>query len=255
MSKFLKIALISLIVLIVIAVAFFVCKFKNNDEPVAPEVKPVSKPQIEDHIGNKELTIVGKDGTTKVVYKLELAQTIEELSNGLMNRESLDADSGMLFDLRRFSTQTAMWMKDTKIPLDMLFIDNEGMIYWIYENAEPDSTQMILPPYNAAAVLEINGGDAQKNGIKIGDTVQHDWFNTAQPAAAEPDENLEAVNKAVEDIKQATDEVVEKAQELTSQAAESAKQAAEDAKEVAEKMEKAADQAIENIKAATAEEK
>ena len=89
----------------------------------------------------EELTIIDSDGN-KNVYKVELAQTKEELSTGLMNRTALDADSGMVFDLSDFNNvPTAMWMKDTKIALDMLFIDRDGMIYWIFENAEPDSVR------------------------------------------------------------------------------------------------------------------
>lgn len=127
------------------------------------------------------LTVVKQDGG-EVVYQAELAQTHEELSNGLMNRATLAANSGMIFDLSNVPAPTAMWMKDTKIPLDMLFIDKDGTIFWIYENAEPDSTKMIVAPYPAAAVLELNGGDVAKNGIQIGDTVKHKLL---QPKPAE----------------------------------------------------------------------
>ena len=113
----------------------------------------------------EELTIIDSDGN-KNVYKVELAQTKEELSTGLMNRTALDADSGMVFDLSDFNNvPTAMWMKDTKIALDMLFIDRDGMIYWIFENAEPDSVKMIVAPYPATAVLEIKAGDRKAKGI------------------------------------------------------------------------------------------
>ena len=131
----------------------------------------------------EELTIIDSDGN-KNVYKVELAQTKEELSTGLMNRTALDADSGMVFDLSDFNNvPTAMWMKDTKIALDMLFIDRDGMIYWIFENAEPDSVKMIVAPYPATAVLEINAGDVKAKGIEIGDMVEYKLFPVEKAAA------------------------------------------------------------------------
>ena len=131
----------------------------------------------------EELTITDSDGN-KNVYKVELAQTKEELSTGLMNRTALDADSGMVFDLSDFNNvPTAMWMKDTKIALDMLFIDRDGMIYWIFENAEPDSVKMIVAPYPATAVLEINAGDVKAKGIEIGDMVEYKLFPVEKAAA------------------------------------------------------------------------
>ncbi len=123
------------------------------------------------------LTITTSEGNT-VTYKVELAQSREELTTGLMNRTAMEADSGMIFDLSAFNNvPTAMWMKDTKLALDMLFIDRDGMIFWIYENAEPDSLKMIVSPYPAFAVLEVNAGDVAAKGIKIGDTVNHKIFN------------------------------------------------------------------------------
>ena len=124
-----------------------------------------------------DLTITDINGE-KAAYKVELAQTKEEMSTGLMNREDLDENSGMLFALGSLgaNSRSAMWMKDTKISLDMLFIDEEGMIFWIYENAEPQSEKLIVPPYPAYSVLEVNAGDVKKHGIKIGDMVRHEWF-------------------------------------------------------------------------------
>ena len=92
-----------------------------------------------------------------------------------MERKTLAENSGMIFVLQG-QTEIAMWMKDTYIPLDMVFVNNDGKIVWLYENAEPMSTKLIRPQTNEplSAVIEINGGDIAKNGLKIGDTVQHD---------------------------------------------------------------------------------
>jgi len=135
----------------------------------------------------KNLTINGTNGE-KAAYNVELAKTPDEMRTGLMNRESLPADAGMIFDLSEVNLPTAMWMKDTKIALDMLFLDKDGTIYWIYENAEPYSTKLIIAPYQATAVLEINGGEAKKHGIEIGDTVQHDLFKKKETAAEKTEE-------------------------------------------------------------------
>lgn len=127
-----------------------------------------------------DLAIVNGDNV-KVEYKVELAQTHDEMETGLMNRDSLKANSGMLFALGAVEVPTAMWMKDTKIPLDMIFIDKDGDVYWIYENAEPNSEKLIVPPYQAFAVLEINAGDVKKYGITLGDHIKHSWFKQKNP--------------------------------------------------------------------------
>ena len=145
---------------------------------------------------NREELIITDEAGNKTVYKVELAQTRDELTTGLMNRTSLDKDSGMIFDLSQFiDVPTAMWMKDTKIGLDMLFIDQDGMIYWIYENAAPDSVKIIVDPYPAHAVLEVNAGEVKAKGIEIGDTVEYKLFGAAETeksAAAETAESNEA---------------------------------------------------------------
>ena len=100
----------------------------------------------------------------------------------MMNRTELDADAGMLFDLSPYTNvPTAMWMKDTPLALDMLFIDQDGTVYWIYENAEPNSEKLIVAPYAANAVLEINAGDVKAKDIKIGDTVKYKLFDKDKP--------------------------------------------------------------------------
>ena len=120
-----------------------------------------------------ELVFVTSEGP--VTYQVETAATKDEMSRGLMERKTLAENSGMIFVLQG-QTEIAMWMKDTYIPLDMVFVNNNGKIVWLYENAEPMSTKLIRPQTNEplSAVIEINGGDIAKNGLKIGDTVQHD---------------------------------------------------------------------------------
>lgn len=153
-----------------------------------------------------DLTILTDDG--EVNYKVEKAQTIKELEKGLMFRESLDADSGMIFDLSQVK-DTAMWMKNTKIPLDMIFIEADGTIFWIFENAQPESTNLIIPPFPAAAVLELNAGDVQKHNIKPGDKVKHEFFAAAEEEAPAKAEINADEAPAEEAVIEETAEVVE----------------------------------------------
>lgn len=116
------------------------------------------------------LTITTENG--EVVYEVETAVTREEMAQGLMDRKSLAENSGMIFNIGG-ETQMAMWMKDTYIPLDMIFVNQEGEIIWIFENAEPLSTTFIRPVVSEPIwkVIELNAGQVEKHGIKIGDRI------------------------------------------------------------------------------------
>lgn len=153
-----------------------------------------------------DLNILTQDG--KISYKVEEARTVPELEKGLMFREKLDADSGMIFDLSKVE-HTAMWMKDTKIPLDMIFIEPNGNIFWIFENAQPESLTLIIPPFPAAAVLEVNAGDVQKHNIKPGDKVEHEFFAPTTEEAPAKEEMTEDKAPVEEAVVEETAEVVE----------------------------------------------
>lgn len=119
-----------------------------------------------------KMVIETSDGP--VTYYVETAATKEEMAKGLMNRQTLKADSGMIFALQG-QQEIAMWMKDTLIPLDMLFVSVDGVIMGIVENAQPNSTALIYPEKAEplSAVVELNGGDVAKHQIKVGDKVKH----------------------------------------------------------------------------------
>lgn len=119
------------------------------------------------------LTIVSSEATHS--FSVEVANDQEEISFGLMERESMDADKGMLFDFDP-PREPAMYMKNTLIPLDMLFIASDGSIEMIARNAVPGSLRTISPGVPVRAVLELNGGQAADLGIEPGDTVQHPLF-------------------------------------------------------------------------------
>nr|WP_187399402.1 DUF192 domain-containing protein [Bradyrhizobium paxllaeri] len=120
------------------------------------------------------LEIVTKSGVQ--VFSVEMATTEEEKTQGLMHRKELPDGKGMLFDFSP-EQQISMWMKNTYIPLDMIFIRADGRILRIAENTEPMSTKIISSGGLARGVLEVIAGTAQKYGIQPGDRVAHPLFN------------------------------------------------------------------------------
>ena len=115
-----------------------------------------------------ELTVATAGGPQK--FKIELALSGAQMEQGLMFRRSLAPDAGMLFDFKT-STTVTMWMKNTLIPLDMLFLDAHGRIIDIHERAVPLSMDIIAAAAPARYVIELNGGTAARLGIKPGDQV------------------------------------------------------------------------------------
>jgi uncharacterized membrane protein (UPF0127 family) len=108
-------------------------------------------------------------------FRVELARSPEELAQGLQHRRSLPADAGMLFDFGPERIVT-MWMKNTYIPLDMLFIDAEGTVADIAERTTPLSLETIASQVPVRAVLEVNAGTVAALGIRKGDRVHHPIF-------------------------------------------------------------------------------
>jgi len=108
-------------------------------------------------------------------FAVEMATTDAERSQGLMYRKELPEGQGMLFDFQR-DQEVAFWMKNTYVPLDMIFIRSDGRIMRIAENTEPLSEKLV--PSNAAVrgVLEVIAGTTRKLGIAVGDRVAHPIF-------------------------------------------------------------------------------
>lgn len=111
-----------------------------------------------------------------VTFEVEVARTDEQRTTGLMYRKSLGERAGMLFDFK-VDQPVYMWMKNTYIPLDMLFIRADGSIARIAAMTTPHSTETISSGEPVRAVLEIAGGQARKLGIKAGDRVAHPVFS------------------------------------------------------------------------------
>lgn len=120
-----------------------------------------------------QLTVVS--ATAKHVFKIELAKTSDQQSRGLMFRRKIGEREGMLF-LHSEPRYVTMWMRNTYIPLDMLFIREDGRIHRIESRTEPLSERIIDSGDRVTAVLEIAGGLAQKLKIKPGDMVRHSHF-------------------------------------------------------------------------------
>lgn len=107
---------------------------------------------------------------------VEMAVTEDEQVYGLMNRTSLPPDHGMLFLFPDMAPRT-FWMKDTLIPLDMLFIDDHGKIVNIHANAKPEDLTSIPSDGPVLAVLELAGGSAAALRIKTGDVIHGKSFH------------------------------------------------------------------------------
>jgi uncharacterized membrane protein (UPF0127 family) len=105
-------------------------------------------------------------------FTIEVADTNAERSKGLMNRESMPKSAGMLFVYPRPKT-AGFWMKNTLIPLDMIFMDRTGTVQHIHHRAQPGDLQPKFGGDNIQYVLEINGGLAEQMGMAPGTQLRH----------------------------------------------------------------------------------
>lgn len=119
------------------------------------------------------LEIVGKTGVH--TFTVEMALTPEDQAKGLMFRRELPEGQGMLFDFHR-EQPVSFWMKNTYVPLDMMFIRADGRILHIAENTVPLSEALVPSGGPVRAVLEVVAGTARKLGIAPGDRVAHPIF-------------------------------------------------------------------------------
>ncbi len=113
-------------------------------------------------------------------FNVEVVREPDDMRRGLMFREEVPKDTGMLFDFGH-QRRLAMWMKNTIVPLDMLFIDVRGVIVDIAENTTPFSLTPIVSGHPALAVLEIRAGTCNHYGINKGDRVEHPMFEVMAP--------------------------------------------------------------------------
>jgi uncharacterized membrane protein (UPF0127 family) len=119
--------------------------------------------------------IEAPDGKRLASVKVEIAKTPAARELGLMYRNHLDENAGMIFVFPSAS-HLSFWMKNTEIPLDMLFADSRGKIVGIVENAAPFSEESLGVDGDSLYVLEVNGGFAQRHQIKAGDVLRFVGF-------------------------------------------------------------------------------
>jgi uncharacterized protein len=120
-----------------------------------------------------------KTAAAEHVIDIEIAETIEEKSLGLMFRPVIPENTGMLFPYGE-PQEISMWMKNTYASLDMLFIRADGIVHRIAARTEPLSETVISSEGNVSAVLELGAGAAERLGVKAGDLVRHKVFKTAK---------------------------------------------------------------------------
>jgi len=153
------IVIVLLLIALVIIVGFFI--FVSNKEQVA-DVE-LNQPKLP-----KTTKLVIKD----VEISAEIADEPGKIVKGLSGRTSLGENSGMYFVLGKRKI-ASFWMKDMKFPLDIIWIDNGGIVYIVEEAPTPDDNiPSFTPTQPATHVLEVNAGFAKKHSIKIGDRVE-----------------------------------------------------------------------------------
>jgi uncharacterized membrane protein (UPF0127 family) len=113
-------------------------------------------------------------------FAVELATTRQQRAIGLMHRSRLEAKHGMLFDSQTEQVEQ-FWMRNTFIPLDLLFIRGNGTVIAIVKNAKPHDETPVGPDDPVRAVLEIAGGTSDLLGLKVGDKVSHAIFKPTKP--------------------------------------------------------------------------
>ena len=125
--------------------------------------------------GNLErLEIVTASGIHE--FSVEVMRSAPQRERGLMFRRFLPQERGMLFDFAS-EQPVMMWMKNTYLPLDIIFIGRAGKVVGLAENTEPLSEKIIPSGAPAYGVLEINAGTAARIGLRIGDSVRHPLFD------------------------------------------------------------------------------
>lgn len=130
-----------------------------------------SKTAAADATFTTEPLVIETAGGQRHTFTVELALDSAQRQQGLMYRKEMAADAGMLFDFEA-PREVTMWMRNTLIALDMLFIDARGRVTHIHEGAVPLSEAMISSRGPVDYVLELNAGEVKKRGIRVGDIVK-----------------------------------------------------------------------------------
>lgn len=157
--------------------SFTACANAQSVDPTAPDA-------IVEYGGPEPLTIETANGP--VTLTVGLAETPEARQRGLMHRESMGADEGLLFNFEE-ERVVSIWMENTLISLDIIYIRADGTIAKVITGAQPLSRRQLYSDVPVLSVLEINAGRSAELGVAPGDTVLHRWFGTA-PQVTDEDE-------------------------------------------------------------------
>lgn len=155
-----------------LAVALSACSSSASEGASAQAASPAAETARHPESGLRIIPLTVTHDGKRFQFRVELAQSRYEQAKGLMFRTAMGADEGMLFPMDP-PRQASFWMKNTVIPLDIIFIDGDRRILNIAANAVPYSEKNLDSDGLAAAVLELNGGRAAELGIAPGDKV--DW--------------------------------------------------------------------------------
>lgn len=151
--------LIALIPLVVFIAIYFLYIKKSSNEP--------------EWVKEGEVTFINNDSRQKLAkIDVEVAINPAERQQGLMYRSKMEEDKGMIFIFERDDMQ-AFWMKNTIIPLDIMFIDSKGVINTIHKNTVPFSERSLPSKTKSQFVVEVNGGYCDRHGIKEGDLIEY----------------------------------------------------------------------------------
>lgn len=163
-NKSTKTILITALVVVGAAVAYFMMNKDTNQGFTIENSAPVFKKEGE------LLFISNHDGETLSVIDIEIADTDQKTMQGLMYRSSMPQNAGMLFLMPREDIQ-GFWMRNTYIPLDMIFVNSNKQIVTIHANTTPMNESSYISTAPALYVVEVNAGYCNKNNIKEGDLI------------------------------------------------------------------------------------
>ncbi len=150
---------IAVIVAVAIVTSYFLFFRNTSDEPK--------------WVKEGEVTFLNKDDKRTISkIEVEVANNPSERMQGLMYRSEMDEDKGMLFIFDSMEMQS-FWMKNTILPLDIMFIDNKGVINTIHKNTIPYSERSLPSKQKSQFVVEVNGGFSDRHGIKEGDLIEY----------------------------------------------------------------------------------
>ena len=151
------------------AIALAACSTQAATDAPPP---PAAESSLHPESGLQIIPVTVTSSTGKHLFRAEVAATAAQQQRGLMFRTEMAHDEGMIFPYEDNPHQLSFWMRNTVIPLDIIFIGTDRKILNIAENAVPYSEESLPSVGVAAAVLEINGGLSAELGIRPGDSVE-----------------------------------------------------------------------------------